>query len=150
MKLAFVLYPDMTALDLVGPYDVLSNWPGSEAAFVASVPGPITADSARPDTISYMAKQKFRIRGAKKGKGSVEDGVEFIKSFNEIIIHPRCQHTIDEFKFYSYKLDRHTEEPTTELSDKDNHCIDSIRYALEKLMKYKSRGKPMMASVGGI
>jgi transcriptional regulator GlxA family with amidase domain len=48
MKLAFVLYPDMTALDLVGPYEVLSQWPGSEAVFVASVPGDITADSGLP------------------------------------------------------------------------------------------------------
>jgi transcriptional regulator GlxA family with amidase domain len=48
MKLAFVLYPDLTALDLVGPYEVLSNWPGAEASFVASTPGPITADSGLP------------------------------------------------------------------------------------------------------
>jgi transcriptional regulator GlxA family with amidase domain len=48
MKLAFVLYPDMTALDLVGPYEVLANWPGAEALFVASEPGPIIADSGLP------------------------------------------------------------------------------------------------------
>jgi transcriptional regulator GlxA family with amidase domain len=48
MKLAFVLYPEMTALDLVGPYEVLTNWPGAEAVFVASTPGPITADSGLP------------------------------------------------------------------------------------------------------
>ncbi len=48
MKLAFVLYPDMTALDLVGPYEVLTNWPGAEAAFVASTPGPIIADNGLP------------------------------------------------------------------------------------------------------
>ena len=28
MKTAFVLYPDFTALDLVGPYEVISRWPG--------------------------------------------------------------------------------------------------------------------------
>ena len=38
MKIAFVLYPDMTALDLVGPYEVLSQWPGAESFFVASRP----------------------------------------------------------------------------------------------------------------
>jgi transcriptional regulator GlxA family with amidase domain len=48
MKLAFVLYPDMTALDLVGPYDVLCNWPGAEPVFVASTPGPIVADNGLP------------------------------------------------------------------------------------------------------
>ena len=44
MKLAFVLYEDMTALDLVGPYEVLSSWPGAEVCFVASTPGPKRAD----------------------------------------------------------------------------------------------------------
>ena len=48
MKIAYVLYPDMTALDLVGPYEVLSQWPGSQAMFVASEPGPIDADSGLP------------------------------------------------------------------------------------------------------
>jgi transcriptional regulator GlxA family with amidase domain len=48
MKIAYVLYPDMTALDLVGPYEVLSQWPGYEPVFVASQPGPITADSGLP------------------------------------------------------------------------------------------------------
>ena len=48
MKLAFVLYPDMTALDLVGPYEVLTQWPGAEASFVASRKGDITADNGLP------------------------------------------------------------------------------------------------------
>jgi transcriptional regulator GlxA family with amidase domain len=48
MKIAYVLYPDMTALDLVGPYEVLSQWPGAETFFVASEPGPITADAGLP------------------------------------------------------------------------------------------------------
>jgi transcriptional regulator GlxA family with amidase domain len=48
MKFAFVLYPDMTALDLVGPYEVLTQWPGSEATFVASRKGDITADNGLP------------------------------------------------------------------------------------------------------
>ena len=44
MKIAYVVYPDFTALDLVGPYDVISRWPGSEVHFVASTAGPITTD----------------------------------------------------------------------------------------------------------
>ena len=44
MKIAYVVYPDFTALDLVGPYDVISRWPGSEVHFVASAAGPVTTD----------------------------------------------------------------------------------------------------------
>ncbi len=43
-QIAFLLYPQMTALDFVGPYEVLSRLPGAEVRFVASQPGPITTD----------------------------------------------------------------------------------------------------------
>lgn len=95
----------------------------------------ITADSARPETISYLQKRGWKIRGAKKGKGSVEDGVSFLRSFREIVVAPRCKHTIDEMKLYSYKVDRLTGEPTPDLEDKNNHVIDSLRYALEPIIK---------------
>ena len=108
----------------------------------------ITADSARPETINYLKRQGFRIRKSRKGKGSVEDGVEFIKSFNEIVVHPRCKHVIDEMKLYSYKLDRLTGEPTPVLEDKHNHLIDSLRYALEDVMR--SKGTPKLSYVPGI
>ena len=42
----------------------------------------IRADSARPETISYMNRNGFKIKSAKKGKGSIEDGVEFLKSWD--------------------------------------------------------------------
>jgi phage terminase large subunit len=108
----------------------------------------IIADSARPETISHMRKAGFDITGAKKGKGSVEDGIEFIKSFHEIVVHPRCKHAIDELKMYSYKLDRLTGEPTPVLEDKHNHIIDAMRYGLEPLMKRKAQ--PMLASIPGL
>jgi transcriptional regulator GlxA family with amidase domain len=43
-EIAFLLYPDMTALDAVGPYEVLARLPGAEVKFVASTPGPVTTD----------------------------------------------------------------------------------------------------------
>ena len=95
----------------------------------------ITADSQRPDTISYMNKQGFVFRSAKKGRGSIEDGIEFLKSFEQIIIHERCVNTIYEFKSYSYKKDRHTDEILPVIVDKDNHWIDSLRYATERIRK---------------
>ena len=68
---------------------------------------PIKADNARPETISFMRRRGFNITAAKKWQGSVEDGVEFLKTF-DIVIHPRCRHTIDEFNHYSYKIDKQT------------------------------------------
>jgi phage terminase large subunit len=66
---------------------------------------PITADSARPETISHMQKNGFpKIRPAIKGAKSLEEGVEFLKSF-DIVVHPRCKHLIDELTLYKYKED---------------------------------------------
>jgi len=44
MKIAYVAYPDFTALDLVGPYDVISRWPGAEVHFLSSAAGPVRTD----------------------------------------------------------------------------------------------------------
>ncbi len=90
----------------------------------------IVADSARPDTISYLSRHGFRIKGAKKGKDSVYEGVEFIKNY-DVFIHPRCKHTLDEFTHYSYKINKLTEEVMPILVDDHNHIIDPIRYGLE-------------------
>jgi phage terminase large subunit len=92
---------------------------------------PITADSSRPETISHMQKNGFpRIAKAVKGPGSLEEGVEFLKSF-DIIVHPRCVHTIDELSLYRYKTDPLTDQVLPILEDKDNHVIDALRYACE-------------------
>jgi len=92
---------------------------------------PIVADSARPETISHMRKNGFpKIMSAIKGAKSLDEGVEFLKSF-DIIVHPRCTHLIDELTLYSYKIDPLTGKVLPILADKDNHVIDSLRYACE-------------------
>lgn len=104
-------------------------------ALYRSVPGaekwPIKADAARPETISYLANRAgFRISAAKKWQGSIEDGISYLKSFDKIVIHPRCKHTADEFRLYSYKVDKTTSEVLPIIVDKWNHIIDGLRYAL--------------------
>lgn len=95
----------------------------------------ITADSARPETISYMQRHGYpKISSAIKGAKSVEDGIEFLKSY-DIIVHPRCQHTIDELTMYSYKTDALTGVVMPVLEDKNNHVIDALRYACEAIRK---------------
>jgi phage terminase large subunit len=95
----------------------------------------ITADSSRPETISYMQKHGYpKLGSATKGPGSVEDGIEFLKSF-DIVVHPRCTHTIDELTLYSFKTDPLTGTVLPQLADKDNHVIDALRYACEGARK---------------
>lgn len=96
---------------------------------------PLIADSARPETISYMQRHGFpRIEASRKGAGSVEEGIEFLQSY-EIVVHPRCVHAADELATYSYKTDRQTDEVLPVLEDRRNHVIDSLRYAVEKARK---------------
>ncbi len=91
----------------------------------------MTADSARPETISHMQTHGFpKIQAAIKGARSLEEGVAFLQSF-DIIVHPRCKHVIDELTLYSYKTDPLTEQILPLLEDKHNHCIDALRYACE-------------------
>jgi phage terminase large subunit len=95
----------------------------------------ITADSARPETISYMRRHGYpKINAALKGAKSVEEGVEFLKSF-DIIVHPRCENVIRELTEYSYKVDKLTSQVLPLLEDKKNHTIDGLRYALEGARK---------------
>lgn len=97
----------------------------------------ITADSARPETISYMQKHGYpKINSAVKGPKSIEEGIEFLKSF-DIVVHPRCKHLIDELTLYSYKLDKLTGSILPILEDKDNHVIDALRYACEGVRRAK-------------
>lgn len=84
---------------------------------------PIKADCARPETISFMKKRGFNISAAKKWSGSVEDGLALLKSFEKIVVHPRCRHTAEEFSLYSYKIDKNNGDILPVLVDKWNHCV---------------------------
>lgn len=102
-------------------------------------------DSARPESISHIKRPKKhaqderhplpRSMGVEKWQGSIEDGVAFIRSFEKVVIHPRCTQTAREFRLYSYKIDRLTQQITTVIVDAYNHYIDSIRYALSPIIK---------------
>ena len=97
----------------------------------------ITADSSRPETISYMQKHGYpKINRSIKGANSVEEGIEFLKTF-DIIVHPRCVHTIDELTMYSFKTDPLTNKVLPILEDKNNHVIDALRYACEAIRRAK-------------
>lgn len=99
---------------------------------------PIVADSARPETISHLRRNGFpKIMPAVKGPRSLEEGVEWLKSY-DIVVHPRCQHTIDELSLYSYKVDPLTDKVLPVLRDAENHVIDALRYACEGVRRVQS------------
>ncbi len=92
---------------------------------------PTVADSSSPERISYMQRHGFpKMVAAVKGARSVEEGVAFLQGF-DIVVHPRCVHTIDELRAYSYEVDPLTGMVLPKLADKDNHVIDALRYANE-------------------
>lgn len=109
----------------------------------------IEADSSRPETISNLTRQGFKIRGAKKWAGSVEEGVEYLKSFRKIIIHSRCKNIAKEFENYSYMVDSETKEILPKINDRKERMkenegdkmgikddgIDALRYALSTYIK---------------
>ena len=102
---------------------------------------PIYADSARPETISFMRSKHYNVIAAEKWNGSVEDGIQYLRSFSCIHIHERCKAVAEEFDLYQYKVDRQTGEVLRIPVDKFNHYIDAIRYSLTVSMRSANNGK---------
>lgn len=106
--------------------------------FMDSVPGsrdwPIGADASAPATISHLKNKGFRIYGAEKWQGSVEDGIRYLRGFKEIVIHPRCANTAKEAYLWRYKtdpkrVDEHGQPLVLPvLVDAHNHAWDATRY----------------------
>jgi phage terminase large subunit len=96
---------------------------------------PINADNARPELVNYMQRQLFKINSVEKWPGCVEDRIDFLRNFVEIIIHPECTHTAEEFRLYSRKVDKRTGEVLPDIIDKHNHCIDAIGYSIHKIIR---------------
>jgi phage terminase large subunit len=94
----------------------------------------IRADCARPESISYLQRHGLA-RMIGPAKLEIKDGIEFIKSLKEVVIHPSCTATVTEFKKYQLKTDKQTGEVLPIILDKYNHYIDAIRYALYEIIK---------------
>ena len=96
----------------------------------------ITADSAEPKSIDQLKGFGLRIKGAEKGRDSVNAGIQFIQDF-EIIIHPRCVNFLTEISNYTWDKDKFGNKLNRPI-DGFNHLMDAMRYALEKHMKRNS------------
>lgn len=107
----------------------------------------VRADSARPETISHVKstgqgkRQALpKITAVQKWPGSVEDGIAHLRSYREIVIHPRCTGTLKEARLYSYKTDRLSGDVLTTIVDANNHLFDAVRYALGPMIRRQGVG----------
>lgn len=89
----------------------------------------ITADSAEPKSIDELYGYGLRVKGAKKGRDSIKNGIQWIQDL-EIIIHPRCVNFITEINNYQWDKDKFGKALNTPIDD-FNHLMDAMRYALE-------------------
>ena len=91
----------------------------------------ITADSAEPKSIYELKTLGLqRVQSAKKGKDSVNFGIQYIQGF-EIIINPKCNNFIKEINNYTWDKDSKTGKSLNKPIDEYNHLLDAMRYALE-------------------
>ena len=93
----------------------------------------ITADSAEPKSIDELKGYGLRIKGAEKGKDSINNGIQFIQNF-EIIIHPRCVNFLTEISNYTWDKDKFGQMMNRPIDD-FNHLMDAMRYAVEAYTK---------------
>lgn len=96
----------------------------------------IRADSARPESISYLKRHGLpRIKECKKWTDFKKEAILHMRAYKSIVVHPRCKETINEMMLYSYKVDHRSGDITTDILEKYDHCQDAIRYAIEPLLK---------------
>lgn len=99
----------------------------------------IKADSEDPRTINELRLLGlYGIKGARKGSGSVEGGIQKLQDYT-IIVHPRCSHTIEAFSNYAWKKDRNTDKITNVPEHDFSHIPDALRYGCEDLSKFGVR-----------
>ena len=97
----------------------------------------IVADSAEPKSIDHLkGLGLYRIKASKKGKDSINAGIQFIQDF-KIFIHPRCVNFLTEISNYAWDKDKFGKAVNKPIDD-FNHLMDAMRYALEDYMKNNS------------
>lgn len=117
----------------------------SELGFAKST---IIGDSAEQKSIEELKRSGlYRIYPASKGQGSILQGIQKLQQYN-IIVNPRCEHTIVELQNYAWKKDRQSGEYVNEPIDEFNHCIDALRYSLQCIDKSGRLTTMSKASLG--
>lgn len=95
-------------------------------------PQAIRADSAEPKSIDRLYTLGLsHIRRARKGKDSINNGIDFIQDY-KIFIHPKCVNFLTEIGNYTWDTDTKTGKKLNRPIDDFNHLMDAMRYALEE------------------
>ena len=108
--------------------------------------GVVRCDSAEPRMIEELRRRGLNAMGVKKGPGSVEHGMRWLQELGGIVADPaRTPNIAREFSAYEFARDKKNDGFLAEYPDKNNHTIDSARYALEpvsgqKQVKTMSKG----------
>ncbi len=89
-----------------------------------------TADSAEPKSIDELKSLGMHVKGAKKGKDSINNGIQFIQDY-EIRIHPRCVNFLTEISNYTWDKDKFGNKLNVPIDD-FNHLMDAMRYGIEE------------------
>ena len=91
----------------------------------------IIGDSSEPKSIDDIKKQGiYRIKGARKGKDSILNGIQYIQDF-KIYVHPKCENTLIELS--NYVWDTKDGNAINKPIDDYNHLMDALRYSLEDI-----------------
>lgn len=91
---------------------------------------PIVADSSEPRSIAEMRTLGLRVRGAKKGPGSIESGIKWLQGLSAIVLNPACRNAVREFSGLHYIQDR-AGGTMPRIAPGEDHLVDAARYALE-------------------
>lgn len=116
----------------------MTNWDIAEELKKRELEGDIIiADSSEPKSIAELKRLGIRkIRGAKKGKDSINNGIDKIRQFH-IVIHPSCSNFIMEIGNYAWDKDKEGNSINKPI-DRNNHLMDALRYAMEQVDKPKT------------
>lgn len=91
-------------------------------------------DCAERKSIDEIKQKGVNMDATEKGKDSVIHGIQWIQQF-EIIVDERCTHVIEELENYTWQKDKKTGEYINVPIDAFNHCLDALRYGLNKDIK---------------
>ena len=89
----------------------------------------IVGDSSEPKSIDDIKRQGvYKIKGARKGKDSILNGIQYIQDF-KIYVHPKCENTLIELS--NYVWDTKEGNVINKPIDDYNHLMDALRYSIE-------------------
>ena len=93
----------------------------------------VYCDGARPDLIKMMYDKGYNAMAAPKkwrgDKSSIRAGIDYLRGFDEIVIHERCKKTAEEAANWKWKIDDRSGDVLPELVDAHNHLMDALRYS---------------------